>query len=80
MSALITVSIRDKRILTAKEVQSLLGEQVARDARAVGWLRPCVTKENPRNRRPLFTMTEVRAVEDRISAGEYPGQEKEARS
>lgn len=70
------VSIRDKRILTVAEVKGLLGDQVTRDARSTGWLRPCVVKENERNRRPLFTMSDVRSVEDRISSGEYPGQQK----
>jgi len=68
--------IREKRILTMGEVDALLGRQVALDARAAGWLRPCVTKENARNRRPFFAMAAVRAVEDRIMDGEYPGQGK----
>lgn len=69
-----TATIRDKRVLTSGEASALLGRQVFEDARAAGWLAPCVTKENERNRRPFFTAAAVRAVEDRMSEGEYPGQ------
>jgi|GEM_PF-4991468 len=69
--------LREKRILTVAEVAALLGDQVTADARAAGWLRPCVVKENARNRRPFFAMSAVRAVEDSILGGEYPGQARE---
>jgi hypothetical protein len=70
------VSVRDKRILTVAEVVGLLGEQTTKDARAAGWLRPVATKENNRRDRPIFAAADLRAVEDRILSGEYPGQEK----
>ena len=67
-------SLREKRILTVADVARLLGDQVAIDARRAGWLKPCVVKDNARNRRPFFRMEDLRAVEDRMSEGEYPGQ------
>ncbi len=72
------VNIREKRVLSVKEVSLLLGEQVVRDARAAGWLKPCVVKLNDRTPRPFFGMGDVRAVEDRILSGEYPGQKRGA--
>jgi len=69
-------SLREKRILTTAEVEGLIGEQTARDARSAGWLKPVVTKDNARRPRPIFAMADVRAVEDRILSGEYPGQGK----
>jgi len=69
-------TLRDKRILTTAEAVSLLGIQTVRDARAAGWLKPVVTKDNARRPRPIFSMADVRAVEDRILEGEYPGQGK----
>ncbi len=70
------IGIRDKRVVTAAEVEALLGRQVADDARRAGWLRPCVVKANERFPRPFFRMVDVRAVEDRMAEGEYPGQVK----
>ena len=70
----VAISIRDKRILTVGEVEQLLGPQVAVDARKAGWLVPCAVKENARIRRPFFAMVNVRAAEERIMAGDYPGQ------
>lgn len=76
MSAASLVSVRDKRILVVAEVEALLGEQTTKDARSAGWLRPVAVKENNRRDRPIFAAADVRAVEDRILSGEYPGQLK----
>ncbi len=71
--------IRQRRILTTADVVLLLSEQTMLDARAAGWLRPVAVKENSRRDRPIYSAADVRAVEDRILSGEYPGQRKEGR-
>lgn len=72
-------SLREKRVLAADEVATLLGRQVALDARAAGWLTPCAVKPNAIRPRPFFTMDAVRAVEDRMAEGEYPTPKEGAR-
>lgn len=66
------------RILSQADVYRLLGRQVADDAIKQGWLKPCCLKEVPRGpKRRLFDLESVRRVEDRLIAGEYPGQTKQ---
>jgi len=63
------------RILSLADVYRLLGRQVADDAIQHGWLSPCCQKAVPRGpSRRLFDLNALRAVEDRILSGEYPGQ------
>lgn len=63
------------RILTLADVYRLLGRQTADDAIRAGWLSPCCVKDVPRGPgRRLFDREAVHRVEERILAGEYPGQ------
>jgi hypothetical protein len=67
----------NSRILTLADVYRLLGRQTTDDAIQSGWLRPRCLKEVPRGpQRRLFALSDVHDVEDRILAGEYPGQIK----
>jgi hypothetical protein len=55
----------------------LLGWQTADDAFRNRWLKPCCLKVVPRGpQRRLFYLEAIRRVEDRLLAGEYPGQFK----
>ena len=63
------------RILSLADVYRLLGRQVADDAIKHGWLKPCCLKTVPRcPKRRLYDHQALRHVEDRLLAGEYPGQ------
>lgn len=63
------------RILSQADVFRLLSRQVAEDAMRHGWLKPCCLKHVPRGpQRRLFDLAEVHRVEERLLAGEYPGQ------
>lgn len=63
------------RILSLADVYRLLGRQVADDAIKQGWLKPCCLKTVPRGpKRRLYDLHAVRDVENRLLAGEYPGQ------
>jgi hypothetical protein len=65
------------RILSQADVYRLLGRQTADDAIRHGWLKPCCLKAVPRGpQRRLFDLEALRRVEDRLLAGEYPGQTK----
>ena len=59
------------RILSQADVYRLLGRQTADDAFRNGWLKPCCPQ------RRLFDLEAIRRVEDRLLAGEYPGQTKQ---
>jgi hypothetical protein len=66
------------RILSQADVYRLLGRQTADDAFRNGWLKPCCLKVVPRGpQRRLFDLEAIRRVEDRLLAGEYPGQPKQ---
>ena len=66
------------RILSQADVYRLLGRQTADDAFRNGWLKPCCFKDVPRGpQRRLFDLEALRRVEDRLLAGEYPGQTKQ---
>lgn len=66
------------RILSQADVYRLLGRQTADDAIRNGWLKPCCLKVVPRGpQRRLFDLEALRRVEDRLLAGEYPGQTKQ---
>ena len=65
------------RILSQADVYRLLGRQIADDALLTGWLKPCCLKDVPRGpQRRLFALADLQRVEDRLIAGEYPGQFK----
>ena len=66
------------RILSQADVYRLLGRQTADDTFRNGWLKPCCLKDVPRGpQRRLFDLEAIRRVEDRLLAGEYPGQTKQ---
>jgi len=66
------------RILSLADVYRLLGRQVADDTIKHGWLKPCCFKDVPRGpQRRLFALADLQRVEDRLIAGEYPGQHKQ---
>ena len=61
------------RILSSEDCKRILGAETFRDAVASGWLRPRCEKTVPRGpKRKLFSLDDVKAVESRILAGEYP--------
>jgi hypothetical protein len=67
----------NSRILSQADVYRLLGRQTADDAFLHGWLKPCCLKDVPRGpQRRLFALADLQRVEDRLIAGEYPGQFK----
>jgi len=67
----------NSRILALADVYRLLGRQTADDAIRSGWLKPRCLKDVPRGpQRRLFALSDVHLVEERILAGEYPGQFK----
>lgn len=58
------------------EVVEYLKRQVFEDARAAGWLTPCVRKVGGRGKDTIFyAFTDVQDVSLRIAAGEYPQEE-----
>lgn len=66
------------RILSQADVYRLLGRQTADDALRHAWLKPCCFKKVPRGpQRRLFSLSDIHQVEDRLLAGEYPGQSKQ---
>lgn len=68
----------NSRILSQADVYRLLDRRTADDAFLNGWLRPCCFKVVPRGpQRRLFDLEAIRRVEDRLLAGEYPGQTKQ---
>jgi len=55
------------------EVVEYLKRQVFEDARAAGWLTPCVRKVGGRGKDTIFyAFADVQDVSLRIAAGEYP--------
>lgn len=64
----------EPRIVSQADAFRLLGRQVAEDAIAAGWLAPCCQKSGLRGpAKKLYSVADLRRVEDRILAGEYPG-------
>lgn len=61
----------EPRIPTQADVFRQLGQSVAQDAINAGWLAPRAFKPNGK-RSKLYATEDVRKVEDRILAGEYP--------
>jgi hypothetical protein len=62
------------RLLSRREVESVIGPQIFKDALLAGWIRPRVSKLGMGKRTDIYALSDVRDVEDRILAGEYPGQ------
>ena len=62
------------RLLSRREVESVIGPQVFKDALLAGWLRPRAAKQGAGKRTDIYALSDVREVEDRILAGQYPGQ------
>jgi len=62
------------RLLSRSEVEKVLGPQIFKDALLAGWLRPRAAKQGAGKRTDIYALSDVREVEDRILAGEYPGQ------
>jgi hypothetical protein len=69
---------RSRVFLKQSEVQDILGQTVFNDAIAAKWLAPTVTKKGKKraNAMILFSRADVIRVQDRMDAGEYPGQKK----
>lgn len=66
------------RILSQADVYRLLGRQTADHALRHAWMKPCFFKSVPRGpQHRLFDLEAIRRVEDRLLAGEYPGQSKQ---
>ena len=67
---------RRRLFLKRSEVEALLGQTVANDAIAAGWLKPKTIKRGKKraNAMILFSAADVSAVEDRLNSGQYPGQ------
>lgn len=61
------------RILSQADVFRLLGRQVAEDAIRAGWLAHRAEKPGGK-RAKIYALEDVRRVENRILAGEYPGK------
>lgn len=65
------------QLMRQVECIALLTRTVYEDAVKHGWLAPRCTRATSKGRGTDFFATEdVRAVEDRLLAGEYPGQGK----
>ena len=54
----------------------LLGQQKAKDAIAAGWIKARTMKcnENGKASQITYSVEDFRRVEERLLAGEYPGQ------
>ena len=78
MGKTITSVPRSRVFLKQSEVQDYLGQTVFNDCVAAKWLKPTVTKKGKKrlNAMILFSRADVIRVEERLNAGEYPGQKK----
>ena len=67
---------RSRVFLKQSEVQDILGQTVFNDAFAAKWLKPTVRKRGKKraNAMILYARADVIRVQDRMDAGEYPGQ------
>jgi len=67
---------RNRIFLKRSEVEDLLGQTVLNDCLAAKWLKPTTIKRGKKrdNAMILFHRADVIRVEERMSAGEYPGQ------
>jgi hypothetical protein len=67
---------RSRVFLKQSEVQDILGQTVFNDALRAKWLKPTVTKKGKKraNAMILYARADVVRVQDRMDAGEYPGQ------
>lgn len=64
-----------RRLLTRTEGEEILGKQVFLDAVVAGWLKPRAIKRGAttrKNAKIIYALSDIRDVEDRILAGEYP--------
>lgn len=63
----------ERRLASAREAADVLGRGLFEDARAAGWLAPRCVKEAPRGpSRAFYSVSDIREVEERILAGQYP--------
>ncbi len=68
-------TVPEARTLSQAEAERILRRQVFIDATKAGLLKPCCMKKNTERDKAIFATSDVRAVEDLILAGVYPGQE-----
>lgn len=60
-------------IIPQAELFRLLGRQVAQDAIDAGWIKPCAVKDSNRGpSKKIYSVEDLRRVEQRIKDGEYP--------
>jgi hypothetical protein len=76
MTERIKIMPRSRVFLKQSEVQDILGQTVFNDALRAKWLKPTVTKKGKKraNAMILYARADVVRVQDRMDAGEYPGQ------
>jgi hypothetical protein len=76
MAERITTVPHNRVYLKQSEVQDILGQTVFNDAIRAKWLAPTVTKRGKKraNAMILYSRADVLKVQDRMDAGEYPGQ------
>lgn len=68
------------QLMRQTEVIDLLTRSVFEDAVRLGWLHPRCVRETPKGRgTEFYATTDVRDVEQRMLAGEYPGQSKRSK-
>jgi hypothetical protein len=76
MAERITTMPHNRVYLNQSQVQDILGQTVFNDAVRAKWLAPTVTKRGKKraNAMILYARADVLKVQDRMDAGEYPGQ------
>jgi hypothetical protein len=62
------------RLLSRREVETILGPTRFKDALQAGWIKPRARKKGAGQQTDTYALSDVRDVEDRILNGEYPGQ------
>jgi hypothetical protein len=67
---------RNRAFLKRSEVEQILGQTVLNDCLAAKWIKPVTIKKGKKraNAMILFSRADVVRVEERLNAGEYPGQ------
>jgi hypothetical protein len=64
-----------RRLCTRTEAEQILGKQVFADAFIAGWIKPRAIKKGQtarKNAKIIYALSDVRYVEERMLAGEYP--------
>jgi len=65
-------TIRDQKVLTLAEVNSLLGQGLTLSCIKAGWLNPCASDPRSKKPRKLYSMRDVELCENNLQTGLWP--------